>query len=82
MRRTWSGMEKATPRGMLMKKFIFFAVAVMVAGAAFATETGTDSAANAAYGDGWATGDNGSDSGDAFGQWDLIAGGSADSYIG
>ena len=65
-----------------MKKFIFFAVAVMVAGAAFATETGTDSAANAAYGDGWETGDDGSDSGDAFGQWFVTATPSAGSYIG
>ena len=65
-----------------MKKFLFFAVAAMLAGAVFATTAGTDSAANAAYGDGWTTGDDGSDSGDAFGEWFLTATPSAGNYIG
>ena len=65
-----------------MKKFLFFALAAISAGAAFATEAGTDSAANAAYGDGWETGDDGADSGDAFGQWFVTATPSAGSYIG
>ena len=58
---------EATLVGMLMKKFLIFAAAAMAAAAAFATGAGTDSAANAAYGDGWETGDDGADSGDAFG---------------
>jgi len=70
-----------------MKKFLFFAVTAMFAGAAFATTAGTDSATNSAYGDGWTTGDDGSDSGDAFGQWILqdsssTSDSSGGSYIG
>lgn len=78
---------EAAPVGMLMKKFLIFAAAAMVAAAAFATGVGTDSAANAAYGDGWTTGDDGADSGDAFGSWTLennatVDYGSAGSYVG
>lgn len=54
-----------------MKKLILFAVAAMAAGVSFATTAGTDNASQAVYhdGDGWADGDDGSASGDAFGAW-------------
>ena len=65
-----------------MKKLFAFAMAAMFAGAAFATTAGTDSADNVVYDDGWTTGDDGSDSGNAFGQWTLNTSGSAGSYIG
>jgi len=52
-----------------MKKLLVFAVAAMVAGAAMATTAGSDDSTQGAYGDGWATGDDGAATGDAFGAW-------------
>lgn len=54
-----------------MKKFLVFAVAALVASASFAATAGTDNASQAAYGDGWITGDDGSATGDGFGAWTI-----------
>jgi len=51
-----------------MKKILVFAMAAMLAGAAFAATAGSDNSGNAAYGDGWATGDNG---GTGYGAWTI-----------
>ena len=53
-----------------MKKFLVFAVAALVASASFAATAGTDDSTQAAYGDGWASGDNG---GTGFGAWTVTS---------
>ena len=55
-----------------MKKYLVFAVAALVASASFAATAGTDNASDAAYGDGWATGDDGGTAA-TFGSWTINA---------
>ncbi|NCD21881.1 MAG: PEP-CTERM sorting domain-containing protein [Spartobacteria bacterium] len=61
-----------------MKKILVFAVAALVAGAAFAA-TYTDNSGNAAYSDGWQDADNG---GSGFQAWDITTTGTAGAFIG
>jgi hypothetical protein len=67
----------------LLKKTLFAAVALIaVSSGAFAATLANDNAGDAAYSDGWVTGDNG---GSGFGSWTLTstpAGGFAGSYVG
>ena len=62
-----------------MKKILVFAMAAMLAGAAFAATVGTDNGSNAAYSDGWQNGDNG---GTGFGAWALSGSANAGQFIG
>ena len=64
-----------------MKKILVFAMVAMLAGAAFAATAGTDNSTAAAYSDGWATGDDGSTSGNGFGAWTINASGNAGVFI-